>query len=119
MKYNVFLIFPAFVLIINFGIFADSDKHSTSVEEVLLEIRRELGLSLDDAINPDRVPPFLLEELGEAVMSEAHPDPEQHEWMENTMGGEGSESLATAHRWMGYRYLSGGYNYEQGWVHGG
>lgn len=25
------------------------------------------------------------------------------------MGGEGSEGLAAAHRWLGYRYLSGGY----------
>jgi hypothetical protein len=86
-----------------------NDRHSESVEAVTAEIRAELGLKAGESIDPDKVPPQLLEELGDAVMGTMHPDPEQHEWMDKMMGGEGSESLAAAHRWMGSRYLSGGY----------
>ena len=88
---------------------ADVDGHGRSIEEVLAEIRDDLGLDEDERIDPDAVPPELLEELGDAVMGEIHSDPETHEWMDEMMGGEGSESLASAHRWMGYRYLTGGY----------
>lgn len=88
---------------------ADADGHSGSIEDVLAEIRHDLDLDEDERIDPDVVPPQLLEELGDAVMGDIHPDPEIHEWMDEMMGGEGSESLASAHRWMGYRYLTGGY----------
>jgi hypothetical protein len=90
-------------------VWADTDGHDESVAEVLGEIRESLGLGSEATIDPDEVPPELLERLGDAVMAETHPDPEQHEWMDRMMGGEGSESLTSAHRWMGYRYLSGGY----------
>jgi hypothetical protein len=99
--------------------FADNDGHSESVEQVEAQIRSELGLKADERIDPDKVPPQLLEELGDAVMAVMHPDPEQHEWMDRMMGGEGSESLAAAHRWMGYRYLSGGYGGGFGMMGGG
>jgi hypothetical protein len=88
---------------------ADVDGHSGSIEDVLAEIRHDLGLEEDERIDPDAVPPELLEELGDAVMGDIHSDSETHRWMDEMMGGEGSESLASAHRWMGYRYLTGGY----------
>ena len=86
-----------------------ADEHAESVDEVLARIRQELGLATDDPVDPDEVPPDLLEELGDAVMGLMAADPQQHEWMDTMMGGEDSETLAAAHRWMAYRYLSGGY----------
>jgi putative membrane protein len=100
---------------------ADADGHATSVGDVLEEIRGELDLDEGERIDPAVVPPELLEELGDAVMAEMHPDADVHAWMDEMMGGEGSESLASAHRWMGYRYLTGGYGrgFRGGMMHGG
>ena len=83
--------------------------HSLSIEEAETQIRQELGLSQNDPINPDAVPPALLEQLGDAVMGEMAVSEAQHQWMDTMMGGDGSESLASSHQWMGYRYLTGGY----------
>jgi hypothetical protein len=85
------------------------DAHTVSIEEAISHIRSELGLSPDEAIDPDAVPSPLLEELGDAVMADMAGSEAHHEWMDTMMGGEGSESLGSAHRWMGYRYLTGGY----------
>ncbi|MGM0675452.1 MAG: hypothetical protein ACQETQ_12205 [Spirochaetota bacterium] len=87
----------------------EGGAHALSVEEAETQIRQELGLSRDDQINPDAVPPALLEQLGDAVMDEMAVSEAQHQWMDTMMGGEGSESLASSHQWMGYRYLTGGY----------
>lgn len=91
-----------------------SDKHSVSLEQVINEIRNKMGLSAEEPIDPNAVSEPLLEELGDAVMSEAHPNERVHSWMDRMMGGEGSESLASAHRWMGYRYLTEGSEYGYG-----
>ncbi|MEX2442524.1 MAG: SHOCT domain-containing protein [Alkalispirochaeta sp.] len=92
-----------------FGAFAQVDGHNRSVEDVEAEIRTTLGLSSEERINPDAVSEELLIALGDAVMGVYVGDPERHEWMDEMMGGEGSSSLDNAHRWMAYRYLSGGY----------
>jgi len=94
----------------------DSDEHSVNPEQVVEDILSQMGLSSPEAIDPDAVPEHLLERLGDAVMSEVHPDEQVHTWMDNMMGGEGSESLSSAHRWMGYRYLSddSAYGYGRG-----
>ena len=89
---------------------ADSDaddQHGSSVEEVLKVIRDSQGLGPRDRIDPDQVADEFLEELGEALMSIMVPDPREHTWMDDMMGGEGSDSLSSMHRVMGYRYLSG------------
>ena len=91
-------------------LYADSDEegaHGRPLEVILQEIRVKQGLGPNEAINPRKVGDEDLAELGEALMGVMHPDPRQHELMDKMMGGEGSESLASMHRMMGYRYLSG------------
>lgn len=98
---------------------ATEDSHGKSVADVESEIRIALGLSDEDPIDPELVPDELLIELGDAVMGYYVGDPVRHEWMDEMMGGEGSESLDAAHRWMAYRYLAGGYAETQGFGMGG
>lgn len=98
------------------------DHHDLSVEDAVEQIRSELGLSPEEPIDADRVPSEMLEALGDAVMAEMAGTEAQHQWMDTMMGGEGSESLASTHRWMGYRYLTGGYGGgfgRRGGMHGG
>ena len=118
-KLSLLLIILVLIFAISGMLWADADNHADSVEEILGEIRQELTLGDKERIDPDSVPPELLEELGDAVMAEIHPDPEVHAWMDEMMGGDGSESLASAHRWMGYRYLTGGYGRGYGMMHRG
>lgn len=96
------------ILMLTAVIILADDGHS-QIDDVMARIRAEAGVSENSEIEADRVSDALLEELGEALMSERHPDPEVHEWMDRMMGGEGSDSLALAHRRMGYNYLSGAY----------
>jgi hypothetical protein len=83
-----------------------ADNHGKPLEAVLQEIREKQDLEPDESINPRTVSDTDLEELGEAVMSVMHPDPKQHEFMDNMMGGEGSRRLARMHRRIGYNYLA-------------
>jgi putative membrane protein len=88
-------------------LFAQSgEEHGRSIDAVLAEIRNEQNIGKSESIDPDKVSDGLLEELGEAVMSYMIPNPRQHEWMDEMMGGEESENLSAMHRLMGYRYLS-------------
>ena len=107
----VTVVLLAFSVLAGIAVRADeTEEHGSgrSIESILSEIRGSQGIGPKDQINSERVDNTLLEELGEAVMSLMVPDPERHEWMDRMMGGEGSQSLAERHRWMGYRYLSGG-----------
>ncbi len=91
-------------------VFADTGlegEHGKPLEDVLQEIRARQNLKPDEAIDPRKVSDEELEELGEAVMGIMHPDPRQHELMDQMMGGEGSRSLKSAHISMGYNYLAG------------
>lgn len=115
MKKSILILFGVFVLtmfLTGISISADSneDQHGKSLEVVLQEIREKYGISPDEAINPRKVNDEDLEEIGEAAMSIMHPDPKVHRLMDDMMGGEGSESLASMHRTMGYNYLSGNVN---------
>ena len=103
-------VFALFLTSISVNADFDDDQHGRPLEVVLQEIREKYGISPDEAINPRKVSDEDLEELGEAVMSIMHPDPKVHRLMDDMMGGEGSERLASMHHTMGYNYLSGNTN---------
>jgi uncharacterized membrane protein len=111
-RYLVFLLGLAFSLIFSVVVLythsTSADDHGKSVDTILQEIRAKQGLGPEGTIDPRKVSNRELEELGDAVMSLEFPDPEQHEYMDNMMGGEGSRSLELMHRRMGYNYLAGG-----------
>ena len=104
------------ILLIAFTLFAwgfvthadsgvEGEKHGKSLEVVLQEIRESQGIGEKDRIDCNRVTDQQFEELGEALMSMIHPDPEEHEMLDRMMGGEGSPMLSTMHRMMAARYL--------------
>jgi len=99
----------------------EEENHGKPLEVVLQEIRESQGIGENEKIDPDKVSDEKLEELGDAVMSVMHPDPREHEWMDNMMGGEGSSTLAAMHKIMGYNYLSDSYGgmMGQGMMGGG
>lgn len=111
------------------------ENHGRSIEAIVNEIRQSQGTDGSSTIDCNKVGEKQLEELGDAVMSLMHPNPRQHEFMDNMMGGEGSKQLASYHKMMAYRYLScddlfnvgsggfgmmgGGYGMGMGMMNGG
>ena len=93
--------------LVYFTAFAQEANQQKSINDLLSLIREEQNATAIEQINPDKASDALLEQLGDAVLSEYIPDQRQHEWMDNMMGGEGSQTLASMHRLMGYRYLQG------------
>lgn len=109
----IVLTFTIILLMISLIINADEgDNHNLTIEDVLEEIRNVQDVKSNTDINPDKVSDDLLEKLGEAVMNVQHPDPKEHEFMDNMMGGEESESLKAMHKWMGYNYIKDGYDVD-------
>lgn len=120
-RYILVFSFALFILI-PVSSFTDTEKRymseqGKSVVDVLKEIRTTQGISTNERIDPNKVSPLLLDELGDAVMNVMVPDPREHEWMDNMMGGEGSASLSAMHQQTGYRYLTGqGFPMMGGWM---
>jgi uncharacterized membrane protein len=117
---TIFLLFGLVTL------WAQEDEHGRSANAIVDEIKRGQNVETIAEIDPDSVDTKTLEELGDAVMALMIADEAQHEWMDEMMGGEGSEQLDSTHRWMGYQYLQnngnlGGFGpgMMSGWGYGG
>lgn len=93
---------------------------SSTPQEVLQEITQAQGVSSVSQVDCAKVADSQLEELGDAWMEQIHPG-ETHDYMDQMMGGEGSESLRQAHIQMGRNYLGCGTygNYGYGMMGGG
>lgn len=122
MKSAISLLFAMTILGIPIvTLYADSDfkgqtSHDSPLADVLKEMRSNQRIGPNGKIDPEKVDDNLLEELGESFMSLIFPNSKQHEWMDNMMGGEGSDDLKSMHIRMGYSYLSGerGFMMERG-----
>jgi hypothetical protein len=86
------------------GAAAEADE-AVSIPDVLTQVLQNHHASTINDLDCDKIAPDEWEAIGEAVMSQMHPVPAQHEAMDEMMGGEGSESLRRAHVRMGQNYL--------------
>jgi uncharacterized membrane protein len=92
-------------LIVGTTLWAQEEGHGRASSVIINEIKQNQNVESISQINPAKISPLLLEELGDAVMGLMIGDEQQHEWMDEMMGGEGSEQLASTHRWIAYNYL--------------
>jgi len=92
-------------LLVGTTLWAQEDGHGRSADVIINEIKQDQSVESITLIDPDQVSPALLEELGDSVMGLMIADEQQHVWMDEMMGGEGSEQLASTHRWIAYNYL--------------
>jgi hypothetical protein len=79
-----------------------------SVDVIVADIEKQQNVSSPDLVNVDKVPPALLEELGDAVMGLIIGDPAHHDVMDKMLGGDGSPRLTAFHTDLGQQYLRNG-----------
>ena len=77
---------------------------SVSIDDILAKIIKEQGVTSREMIDCQRVSENDLEVLGDAIMERMHPG-EAHEFADQMMGGEGSDSLRAMHILLAKRYL--------------
>ena len=78
-----------------------------SIDLIITDIREDLNIGANDAINVEEVKVELLEELGDSVMEAYIGDSERHEEIDNYYGGDDSETLSELHIQLGKDYLNG------------
>jgi putative membrane protein len=114
MKKNILISSLIFLLLSYMSLYG-LETDIKNIDAVLSEIRVEQGLKDNEKINPDKVSPKLLEELGDSVMEKTIGNHDRHEQMDKMMGGDGSASLTAMHQGIGYSYLTGNYNGMMGY----
>lgn len=102
MKKMIFILIIGIIFTVSFLV---SGRADASLESVLSEIKTSQNVSENSQIKCEDVSEQNFEELGDSVMGVMHPDENQHELMDQMMGGEGSQSLKAAHILMGKQYL--------------
>jgi len=96
----------AFLMVSVIGVSA-LESPMRSVDVIVSEIRTNLGITVNDAIDVNLVDQVLLEELGDSVMEAYIGDSEQHEALDEYYGGDDSETLTELHTQIGSDYLNG------------
>lgn len=100
------LVFLACILLLSIAsLYAEVGGYMQSAQLIIQKIMDNQGVSTIKQIDPDKVSDAQLERLGDAVMGILIPDEQQHAWMDQMMGGEGSVQLAAKHKWIAYSYL--------------
>ncbi|MCR4325902.1 MAG: hypothetical protein NUV59_03835 [Patescibacteria group bacterium] len=94
------------------GLQGEGGQASAAVMSALEEIYQDQNTSAQSGVDCASITEDQLEKLGDAYMETIHPGA-AHEYMDQMMGGEGSESLRQAHIAMGRSYL-GCWSGEQG-----
>lgn len=92
------------LVLLPFGSFAASG-HGSDLDSTVGRIMTEQGVTQRSDIDCAKVSNDDFASLGDAFMGLMHPDEQEHELMDNMMGGEGSKQLESAHILMGKRYL--------------
>lgn len=102
-KFYFIVLIMIFAVALNYP----EERNIRSIDSIISDIRKEQGLKESDKINPDKVSPRLLDELGDSIMDRMAGSSDRHELMDRMMGGEGSQNLISMHQRMAYNYLSG------------
>ncbi len=92
------ILFPSFFV-------SAIENQDASLDDILQEILNSQNVTKVTDIDCKGVSDIQFEELGDAVMGLMVGSEEQHEIMDQMMGGEGSESLKSTHILMGKQYL--------------
>ena len=112
--YCSFVLSLAAMLFFNFALAAENEL---SLTDVLQKITSQQKVSPIQDINCNDISDDDFEILGNAYMEQIHPG-QQHELMDQMMGGEGSVALRNTHILMGQRYLGCGLVYSSGGMMG-
>ncbi len=105
LKKIIILTLSVMLLLVGTTLWAQVEGHGRTADVIINEIKQNQSVESIIQIDPNQVTPALLEELGDAVMGLMIGDEQQHEWMDEMMGGEDSPQLASNHRWIAYNYL--------------
>ena len=90
---------------------------SQQLNDAVQSIYKSQNVSSQAQLDCSKVTDDQFEKLGDSYMGTMLPNEQQHQAMENMMGGEGSASLKQAHINMGRSYLGCWSNYNSGPVY--
>lgn len=88
--------------------FGQAMTEPRSVDAIVTDIEKQQSVTTLDKVAVDKVPPALLEELGDAVMGVLIGNSAMHDRMDRMIGGDGSPQLNAFHTDLGQQYLRNG-----------
>lgn len=100
-----FFLFIGIIVLIPLFTLSASEQHGRDVSVILDDILKANQVESIEDVDPNKVSPALLEELGDSVMGLFLDSDWRHDRMDAMLGGEGSESLAIYHKTLGIQYL--------------